>query len=113
MTYGGIPAAEMAKRFRGEVVYNQEDDVHQATLTVAQTIRFALNNKVRVESQLCVYVVLTTFTPLADTWKAFTDRVAQVLQTGSLGSPPSNARNFSHQEYVGGKRLRSRVSFLF
>ncbi|GAA5871103.1 hypothetical protein JCM8547_005358, partial [Rhodosporidiobolus lusitaniae] len=43
--YGGIPAAEMAKRYRGEVVYNQEDDVHAATLTVAQTLMFALSLK--------------------------------------------------------------------
>jgi hypothetical protein len=28
----------MGKRYRGEVVYNQEDDVHAATLTVAQTL---------------------------------------------------------------------------
>ncbi|GAA6043179.1 hypothetical protein JCM8097_008713 [Rhodosporidiobolus ruineniae] len=45
VSYGGIPAAEMAKRYRGEVVYNQEDDVHAATLTVAQTLMFALSLK--------------------------------------------------------------------
>ncbi|GAA5916936.1 hypothetical protein JCM6882_003833 [Rhodosporidiobolus microsporus] len=45
VSYGGIPAAEMAKRYRGEVVYNQEDDVHAATLTVAQTLSFALRLK--------------------------------------------------------------------
>ncbi|GAA5965734.1 hypothetical protein JCM21900_006739 [Sporobolomyces salmonicolor] len=45
VSYGGIPAAEMAKRYRGEVVYNQEDDVHHATLTVAQTLLFALKLK--------------------------------------------------------------------
>ncbi|GAA6001205.1 uncharacterized protein JCM10292_006956 [Rhodotorula paludigena] len=46
VSYGGIPAAVMAKRYRGEVVYNQEDDVHAATLTVAQTLAFALKLKV-------------------------------------------------------------------
>ncbi|BGP44752.1 ATP-binding cassette transporter snq2 [Rhodotorula kratochvilovae] len=45
VSYGGIPAAEMAKRYRGEVVYNQEDDDHAATLTVAQTLLFALRVK--------------------------------------------------------------------
>ncbi|BGP12093.1 hypothetical protein JCM10213_005199 [Rhodosporidiobolus nylandii] len=45
VSYGGIPAAEMAKRYRGEVVYNQEDDVHAPTLTVAQTLSFALSLK--------------------------------------------------------------------
>ncbi|GAA6042344.1 hypothetical protein JCM8097_003859 [Rhodosporidiobolus ruineniae] len=45
VSYGGIPASEMAKRYRGEVVYNQEDDVHAASLTVAQTLLFALSLK--------------------------------------------------------------------
>ncbi|BGP47011.1 ATP-binding cassette transporter snq2 [Rhodotorula kratochvilovae] len=45
VSYGGIPASLMSKRYRGEVVYNQEDDVHAATLTVAQTLGFALKLK--------------------------------------------------------------------
>ncbi|GAA6008132.1 hypothetical protein JCM10207_007040 [Rhodosporidiobolus poonsookiae] len=45
VSYGGISAVEMAKRYRGEVVYNQEDDIHAATLTVAQTLLFALRLK--------------------------------------------------------------------
>ncbi|KAL8291281.1 hypothetical protein RQP46_002259 [Phenoliferia psychrophenolica] len=45
VSYGGIPAEVMGKQYRGEVVYNQEDDVHQATLTVGQTIKFALSTK--------------------------------------------------------------------
>ncbi|GAA5893100.1 hypothetical protein JCM6882_003886 [Rhodosporidiobolus microsporus] len=45
ISYGGISAKEMSKRYRGEVVYNQEDDVHAATLTVAQTLLFALSLK--------------------------------------------------------------------
>ena len=45
VSYGGIPASEMGKRYRGEVVYNQEDDDHAATLTVAQTLLFALKLK--------------------------------------------------------------------
>lgn len=43
--YGGIDAAIMAKQFKGEVVYNPEDDVHHATLTVGQTLDFALSTK--------------------------------------------------------------------
>ncbi|KAF9010854.1 ABC-2 type transporter-domain-containing protein [Cyathus striatus] len=43
--YAGIDAAEMAKYYKGEVVYNQEDDIHIATLTVAQTLAFALSTK--------------------------------------------------------------------
>jgi len=45
VSYGGISSSHMAKRYRGEVVYNAEDDVHAATLTVAQTLAFALKLK--------------------------------------------------------------------
>ncbi|ODQ51641.1 ABC transporter [Saitoella complicata NRRL Y-17804] len=44
-TYGGVDAETMKKRYRGEVVYNQEDDLHYATLSVAQTLRFALKTR--------------------------------------------------------------------
>lgn len=43
--YAGIDAEEMGKIYKGEVVYNQEDDIHIATLTVAQTLSFALSTK--------------------------------------------------------------------
>ncbi|PPQ79877.1 hypothetical protein CVT25_002933 [Psilocybe cyanescens] len=43
--YAGIEAEEMRKFYKGEVVYNQEDDIHIATLTVAQTLAFALSTK--------------------------------------------------------------------
>ncbi|KAK9856907.1 hypothetical protein MYU51_021335 [Penicillium brevicompactum] len=43
--YGPFEADAFAKRFRGEAVYNQEDDVHQPTLTVKQTLGFALDTK--------------------------------------------------------------------
>lgn len=43
--YAGIDATEMAKIYRGEVVYNGEDDLHIATLSVAQTLNFALSTK--------------------------------------------------------------------
>lgn len=43
--YAGIDAPKFRERYRGEVVYNPEDDDHHATLTVAQTILFALSLK--------------------------------------------------------------------
>ncbi|OJD27662.1 hypothetical protein ACJ73_00950 [Blastomyces percursus] len=43
--YGPFDAQTFAKRFRGEAVYNQEDDIHHPTLTVAQTLEFALDTK--------------------------------------------------------------------
>lgn len=43
--YAGISHSEMLKYYNGEVVYNQEDDVHIPTLTVGQTLDFALSTK--------------------------------------------------------------------
>ncbi|KIW68290.1 hypothetical protein PV04_04247 [Phialophora macrospora] len=43
--YGPFDAATFAKLYRGEAVYNQEDDVHHPTLTVGQTLGFALDTK--------------------------------------------------------------------
>jgi ATP-binding cassette subfamily G (WHITE) protein 2 (SNQ2) len=43
--YAGVDADEMKTRFPGEIVYNQEDDDHLATLTVGQTLDFALASK--------------------------------------------------------------------
>lgn len=43
--YGPFDAKTFAKRYRGEAVYNQEDDVHHPTLTVGQTLGFALDTK--------------------------------------------------------------------
>ncbi|KAL1762505.1 ABC-2 type transporter-domain-containing protein [Schizophyllum commune] len=43
--YAGIDANEMAKMYKGEVVYNEEDDRHIPTLTVGQTLQFALSTK--------------------------------------------------------------------
>ncbi|KAK0545285.1 ATP-binding cassette transporter snq2 [Tilletia horrida] len=43
--YGGVSAAEMKKRYRGEVVYCEEDDQHNATLGVGDTVDFALSMK--------------------------------------------------------------------
>ncbi len=45
--YGGISAAEQKKKYRGEVIYNEEDDQHLPSLTVEQTLQFSLLNKTR------------------------------------------------------------------
>ncbi|KAF2157433.1 ABC transporter [Myriangium duriaei CBS 260.36] len=46
VSYGPFNADTFAERYRGEAVYNQEDDVHLATLTVGQTLGFALETKI-------------------------------------------------------------------
>ena len=45
VTYGGTDAETMKKDFRGEVIYNPEDDLHYATLTVKRTLMFALQTR--------------------------------------------------------------------
>ena len=44
--YGPFTSKEFENRYRGEAVYQQEDDVHHSTLTVSQTLGFALDTKV-------------------------------------------------------------------
>ncbi|KAI1078827.1 ABC-2 type transporter-domain-containing protein [Whalleya microplaca] len=43
--YGPFTAKDF-EQYRGEAVYNQEDDIHHATLTVEQTLGFAFDTKV-------------------------------------------------------------------
>ena len=45
VSYGGTDASQMAKHFRGEIIYNPEDDLHYATLSVRRTLRFALQTR--------------------------------------------------------------------
>jgi ATP-binding cassette subfamily G (WHITE) protein 2 (SNQ2) len=45
VSYGGTDAKEMSRKFRSEVLYNPEDDMHYATLKVKDTLRFALKTK--------------------------------------------------------------------
>lgn len=45
VTYGGTDSRLMAKHFRGEVLYNPEDDLHYATLSVKNTLKFALTTR--------------------------------------------------------------------
>eukprot|EP01133_Synstelium_polycarpum_P019406 gene19406-23237_t len=44
VTYGGIPADEFL-RYRGEAIYTPEEDTHHPTLTVRETLDFALKCK--------------------------------------------------------------------
>ena len=44
--YGPFPSKQFEQRYRGEAVYCQEDDVHIPTLTVGQTLGYALETKV-------------------------------------------------------------------
>ncbi|KAJ5956072.1 hypothetical protein N7501_010351 [Penicillium viridicatum] len=43
--YGGTDSEKMAKQYRSEVLYNPEDDLHYATLTVRDTLLFALKSR--------------------------------------------------------------------
>ena len=45
VTYGGTDAKTMAKHYRGEILYNPEDDLHYATLNVKNTLKFALETR--------------------------------------------------------------------
>lgn len=45
VTYGGTDAKTMAKHYHGEVLYNPEDDLHYATLSVKNTLQFALETR--------------------------------------------------------------------
>ncbi|KAF2206076.1 ABC drug exporter AtrF [Delitschia confertaspora ATCC 74209] len=77
VSYGGISAEEQKKRFRGEVNYNEEDDVHFANLNVWQTLYFALMNKTKKGEKHEIPIVLnallkifgishTKYTPVGD-----------------------------------------------
>ncbi|MCJ1400134.1 hypothetical protein MMC11_003338 [Xylographa trunciseda] len=45
VTYGGTSAKTMGKDYKSEVVYNPEDDLHYATLSVKDTLKFALTTR--------------------------------------------------------------------
>jgi ABC-type multidrug transport system ATPase subunit len=46
ISYGGLTPDEITHKLRGEVVYAGEDDLHYPHLTVEDTLKFALKNKV-------------------------------------------------------------------
>ncbi|KAJ5612583.1 CDR ABC transporter [Penicillium lagena] len=43
--YGGADSEKMARNYRSEVLYNPEDDLHYATLSVHDTLLFALKTR--------------------------------------------------------------------
>ncbi|KAJ2517731.1 ATP-binding cassette transporter snq2 [Coemansia sp. RSA 1939] len=45
VSYGGLSPQEVERHYRGEVAYNQEEDVHFPTLTVRKTLEFAIQCK--------------------------------------------------------------------
>ncbi|KAJ2809410.1 ATP-binding cassette transporter snq2 [Coemansia guatemalensis] len=45
VSYGGLDPETIQHHYRGEVAYNQEDDVHFPTLTVRKTLEFAIQCK--------------------------------------------------------------------
>ncbi|GAD91436.1 ABC drug exporter AtrF [Paecilomyces variotii No. 5] len=58
VTYGGIPAKEQHRHFRGEVNYNPEDDQHFPSLTVWQTLKFSLINKTKRHDSSSIPIVV-------------------------------------------------------
>ena len=75
--YGGMSAAEQAKHFRGEVIYNPEDDQHLPNLNVWQTLKFSLMNKTKKNSTKDIPIIIdsllkmfgishTKFTPVGN-----------------------------------------------
>ena len=71
--YGGFTPSEISRKFRGEVIFCDEEDTHFPTLTVGQTLAFALKNKVPNRArrptgesgndfiELCIDVLLKMF----------------------------------------------------
>jgi ATP-binding cassette subfamily G (WHITE) protein 2 (SNQ2) len=57
--YGGIDAQEQLKNYRGEVVYNEEDDRHFPDLTVEQTLKFSLLNKTKKNEKDSIPIVIS------------------------------------------------------
>lgn len=58
VNYGGIPAVEQSKHYRGEVNYNPEDDQHFPTLNVWQTLKFSLMNKMKKHQKEDIPVIV-------------------------------------------------------
>lgn len=58
VSYGGIHATKQKKQFRGEVNYNPETDLHFASLTVWQTLKFSLMNKTKKRDQFEIPIII-------------------------------------------------------
>ena len=56
--YGGISAEEQDKHYRGEVIYNPEEDMHLPNLNVWQTLKFSLMNKTRKHDKKSIQIII-------------------------------------------------------
>ncbi|KAK6354983.1 hypothetical protein TWF696_004109 [Orbilia brochopaga] len=45
VTYGGTSAKDIAKYYRSEILYNPEDDIHYASISVKHTLEFAIRTR--------------------------------------------------------------------
>ncbi|KAI9319047.1 ABC-2 type transporter-domain-containing protein [Dichotomocladium elegans] len=100
ISYGGIDARTFAKRFRGQVVYNAEEDLHYPTLTTKQTLQFALRCK-------------TPGSRLPDeTRKTFVDHITYVLgnMLGLSKQMPTLVGNAFIRGLSGGERKRLSIA---
>ncbi|KAI9162820.1 ABC multidrug transporter atrF [Paramyrothecium foliicola] len=61
VSYGGMHASKQDKHYRGEVVYNGEDDIHFAILNVWRTLTFALMNKSKKAARGDIEVIASAF----------------------------------------------------
>ena len=61
VVYGGISSSRMDRRFRGEAVYNAEDDQHMPSLTVGQTLNFSLLTKTRKHERGNINLITDAF----------------------------------------------------
>lgn len=79
VSYGGISAEKQKKLYRGEVAYNEEDDVHFANLNVWQTLIFALTTKTKKKATQHIPIIAeglmrmfgithTKYTPVGDAY---------------------------------------------
>jgi ATP-binding cassette, subfamily G (WHITE), member 2, SNQ2 len=56
--YGGITAEEQYKHYRGEVIYNEENDRHLPNLNVFQTLYFSLLNKTKKRDRHEINIII-------------------------------------------------------
>jgi ATP-binding cassette, subfamily G (WHITE), member 2, SNQ2 len=66
VSYGGISAEEQAKYYRGEVNYNEEDDLHFPSLTVEQTLEFSLLNKTKKHEKGDIPIIIGALLKMFD-----------------------------------------------
>jgi ATP-binding cassette subfamily G (WHITE) protein 2 (SNQ2) len=69
VNYDSLSPDDIAREFRGDVIYCPEDDVHFPTLTVAETLRFAAKTRAphnRFEDRTRSYYV-TSITDIIET----------------------------------------------